>query len=400
MINMNSPTVQYIMNNTQYGQGNFNPAAIPFQQVNPGTARMQSPFPSPMEMSQQQNNLFAGYSNPYFNLGTSQPYYGFNQSINPFISPYGTGYGYQRDDTFDGYNPYDADSKAVMASAMQNGISYKDQLANESEILRACARLVKKSLGASEEEIKKAEERYEIKTIGGPKKEYYKRESKMIHVYLENEDGDIKDPFSNKSEDLIRREIELCPRNVKQVENDEKYISACRVAKHNRAIYLYNNSINRKADNMDLLQILNQFSANWTIQDELDRTREQQRKAVGLLYNRDEYRKLQQKLAANNGGYSNAFGAARARREQQRMLHGGYGYMPGGIPTTPGREYIGSSFSLDPKTGALNVECPQVFKDRIQAVKNRTGNEVELMRQRFIETCMQGRDRERMAGHG
>ena len=74
--------------------------------------------------------------------------------------------------------------------------------------------------------------------------------------------------------------------------------------------------------------------------------------------------------------------------------------MPGGIPTTPGREYIGSSFSLDPKTGVLNVECPQVFKDRIQAVKNRTGNEVELMRQRFIETCMQGRDRERMAGHG
>ena len=139
-INLNSPTVQAMLNNTPYGVGNL-PVYFGSAPTITGTVEsaqnqptQQMPFPSPKEMLTNggqsmiynpttfapQPNIVGGY-NPSFNAafsGYSNPYMGIG-SYGGFPS-----YGYS---PFQ-YAPMDDDARDRLMRAEINGLTYDEQL--------------------------------------------------------------------------------------------------------------------------------------------------------------------------------------------------------------------------------------------------------------------------------
>lgn len=387
MINLNSPTIQNLINKVNTNtNGNFFPGDMTYQGSFPsvtttmGTANMQSPYyPDPMMMASQQQpssniaDAFNGYYNPYFIFNPQQqnPYY-YNQAYNPYLynQQYVNPYGYNSD-MFVGYNPMDSNSVAIMNSAIYNGVSYNKQLETESNVLKKLAKISSTTLGFSQEKTDSMISNYEIKNflyneVYCPTDNY---SIENFRVTLVDDSGQVLADSANNNG--VRNQIlSMCDQEVQRAYNDEYMIEALRYNRVIRNNNLYENSINRKADNMDLFQILNSFSSNWVLESENRRLQQSRRKSISKLYDRDNFRNYNKLLSSGDG-----------------KIHGGYGYMPGGTPTTPGKEYIGSSFSLDPNTGELHVEVPEIFKNRLDSIKNRTSDEIELMRQKFIQTC-------------
>lgn len=429
MLNANSPIVQQMINNTPPGQGNF---PMEFYQGSRPTITtetapmMQSPYPSPMEMSmsipqpmgmygnqfvapQPQPYFMNGYYNPFFNPALSQPNYWFNNRFDPNV--FGQ-FGYSQMNS--GYNPNNDNCKIIMDSAIQNGISYQDQLKNESTILKAVSRAVSKSRGLSEEEIEKSQKAFDIKSIDPPKyQDPYSRgyvdtiEEKVLEVSLVR--GSETICTSGKTDKhKIARKLSMCLNDSRKCLNDEQRIAVNRINRIYYSNYLYDNSVNRKADNMSLFEILNSFSGVWNAMDADERIREAQRKNIGLLYNRDEFRRFQQKLAkANNyGGYFGTFTHQIDASISNDMIRGGYGYLPGGIPSTPGREWTGPGIGLD-NMGRVSMECPQFMRDYFErerqntaSLKNKAQARIDYLRDRFKQTCQAVSEREKMAGNG
>ena len=459
MLNVNSPIVQHMLANTPPAQGNF---PLEFYNGNTPTITretapvMQSPYPSPMEMSmsipQPQSMMYQqpmmvqqpmmttqqpmgyygyqymvpqqpvpqpafmqGYSNPYFNPAMSQPNYTFNNRFDPNVYGQMVGQRFSPDQMV-GYNPGVEDCRIIMNSAMENGISYQDQLKNESKVLKMASRAVAKARGLSEEDIEKAQRVYDIKKIEprtnsnyDPFNGSYQREveERSFTVMLVRGDKVIADS-SKQNHYAMSRRIAMCDQDAKRTLQSEHLAFIQRINWINNANYLYDHSIDRQADHMDFFDILNNFCGKWIAQAGEDRIREERRKNTGFLYNREEFRKLQRDLALKNnyGGYFGVFSSQIDTAMNNDRLYGGYGYLPGGIPTTPGREMTGYGISVDSQ-GKVHMECPQFMRDYFareheaeNRLKNRTQARVDYLRDRFKETCKQVEARERMAGNG
>ena len=415
MLNLNSPTVQSMLKDLPEGIGNLpfymgspptvTTETIPIQQNNTEQFQnnIQPPFPSPKEMlamqgqsaiyqqpyiqqpqyypqqpqyqqpyAQQQMyypTQFSGtmYQQPY----TPQPYYtqqysgnsnfvgGYNPTVQKVFEGYSNPYmGYG---TYGGYNnmygyqePMDDDARERLQAAINNGISYDEQLINESELYKSLSRVVSKGLGRSKEEALKCENTFSIydKRVNEEPPVVFK-EKPTFNVVLKKGD-DIVNVNKSSSSGFYTFKPEYFQRL--------RYNSEVRkINLQNAFNRLYQEAPERKLDNMDLFDFFNKGSGI-IMEDYWNRKlMEQRASGTADLYNKEAFANLLE----NNG-----IKTKKKLNAVDRFV-GRYGVMPDGRPVSPGRDpSIAESFSYDPKTGTYHVTAPNFFKDRIERARN------------------------------
>lgn len=345
----------------------------------------------------QYNGVYGGYYNPYNNFNA------YNMQLE------------QQRKTYEGYNPNIESSRLIMQSALENGVTYLEQLNNESEIYKMMSRAVSKSLGLSEDEIKERESKYNIinmtpknHSMFDPKED----EKYVVNAVLVRGSEVIVSSSAKKKSDIVKK-IQMGTQEALNTIKDELMIENQRIRRIMNMNQMFDNSINRKADNMSLYDILNSFACNWSIRSQDEQLIIQRRKNIGKLYNREEFKKLQQKLS--NGvvheGFAELLRRNRSQEQYQQqgqddIIRGGYGYLPGGIPTTPGREWIGSSIGINPQDGSINIQCPDFLKQQMAEremrsadnIRNIVANRTDELRKKFFDACNYVREREISAG--
>lgn len=392
-----NPILNNMINSVQPGMENM----YGFQPMNT-TTNFGAAFMQP------QNIGFAGYNNIYNPYQYNGIYGGIN---NPYYNAYNMQLEQQRK-MYEGYNPNIESSRLIMQSALDNGVSYLEQLNNESNVYKTISRAVSKSCGLSEDQIKERESFYDIINIGLQSKSMFdpkEDEEFVVDAVLARGDEIIVDSSINKKSDIVKK-MQMCAQEAINVMRTEINLENQRIMKILRMNNLFDNSINRKADNMSLYEVLNSFACNWSIRNQDEELIIQRRKNIGKLYNREEFKKLQQRL--NNGAVYEGFAerlrgtAQQKQMEQDDIIRGGYGYLPGGIPTTPGREWIGSSIGYNPQDGSINIQCPDFLKQQLAEreiktadnIRNVVANRTDELRKKFFEACNYVREREISAG--
>lgn len=389
MLNINSPTVQSMLRNTPQGFGNIpvysgnaptittETIAVPSQEqqnIN-GTQQFQTPFPSPKEMLMNggQNTIYNptsfvpqgtmypqqqyGYNNRYVGGYNPNISSAFNGYYNPYIG-YGTygGYGYQQPPQQ--YVPMDQDTMDRMEAAQLNGVSYDQQLHEESNLYKTISRIVSKNLNRTEEEAKECENAFEIYNKYPQQEAPKRKEMKFmkVSVYVNGEEV----VAANSPEKIaVRHDYN---RNAQYVEQ-MKSVQAMRLAAAaNRMNQMYEQAPERMFDKMDLLDFFNK-GAGVLMADLLNRKLYIQNTTMAAhSYDKANFRK---RLLENNGLRSKEQIGAVER------FTGRYGIMPDGRPVSPGIDpSIATSFSYDPKTGQYSVTAPNFISDRIERARS------------------------------
>lgn len=355
MLNMNSPTVQAMLNNLPQGVGNMpvyygNTPTM----TSETTAQFSTPFPSPKEMLMQagQTNIYAPTSFTPSNIVGG--YNGYQAAFSGYTNPY-MGYG-----TYGGYGmtmtPMDQDARERLEMAYMNGLSYDEQLISESNFYKTISRIVSKNLGRDEEEAKECESIWEIYN----KYPVHDRSSnpvKSISIELKVGDTVVASMQSGK----INVSSMGYSRNgyyVEQMKVQDSIVKSQRVARYNQ---LYDSALERQFDNTDMLTFFN-TGANLLMADSLNKELYMQNaRNASLIYDRDGFRK---RLLENNG--------LRSRSETKAIDRyvGRYGVMPDGRPVTPGLDpAVASSFSFDPKTGQYSITAPNFISNRLEQAR-------------------------------
>lgn len=364
MLNVNSPTVQAMLGNIPQGYGNMpvyfgNTPTIEPAVVQPpvsSPANNQIPFPSPKEMLMQggQQTIYnqTGFA-PRNIVGAYNP--GYQAAFTGYSNPYMGAYAYP------GFNnyfqvPMDQDAQDRLEAATLNGISYDEQLKEESNLYKNISRIVSKSIGRSEEKTKECAAAFDIYCKYPQEETIEKRKIKPLHVQLKIGDkviSDIKTEATTISQSYYRNTIFVEQMKYRQHLNEMQRIARCN--------QLYERAPERMFDNVNLLEFFNDC-AGVLMADTLSRELYNQSiKRTSQAYNKDEFRK---RLLENNGLKT---------REQTNALDrfvGRYGFMPDGRPVSPAHDpAVASSFSYDPKTGQYNVTAPNFIRDRLERAR-------------------------------
>lgn len=359
MLNLNSPTVQAMLGNTPQGYGNmpvYYGSSPTVTQPNNG---VQTPFPSPKEMITQGgqqmiynptsfapqniiggynpgfNAAFAGYSNPYMN-------YGNYNLLNYYQSP------------------PDADSRDRLEVAILNGLSYDEQLEEESKLYKTMSRIVSKNLGRDTKETEECEKAFNIYNKYPQKHNSNDTTIKFLHVKLIVGDevvADIDPSSLENSEKKFRNYTGNA--NLVDRMKEIKIQNDCEKARRHSMIY--NMALERQFDNVELLDFFNNC-ANILMSDLMIRKAyEQSLGRTSSIYDRNEFRK---RLLANNNIRS------RDQINAMERFASRYGVMPDGRPVSPGHDpEIASSFSYNEKTGQYDVIAPNFIRDRMERAR-------------------------------
>lgn len=375
MLNLNSPTVQAMMqNSTSQGFGNIptyygNSPVIGTE--NQPVQQFQTPYPSPKDMiaNQGQQNIYQQTSfttQPRNIVGGYNP--GYNAAFSNYYNPYmgygtygGYGnnyYGYQNQYAF----PLDEDARERLESANNNNLTYDEQLITESNIYKRLSRIVSKALGRSDEEARECEARFDIYNKY-PTPEYTpEKQIEPMHVVIMCGDDILyeSNPDTTNSSSYYRsnnNRIGMYVENVKmQNRNREAAIDRAQT-------FMYNQAIERKFDGVGLLEYLNHGSAVIGADYLSKQTQSYNNTLVGRVYDKNNFRK---RLLENNG--------LRPREELKAVdrFVGRYGYLPNGTPISPQHDPgLSSCFSYDPSTGSYNITAPNFIKDRLEAARTR-----------------------------
>lgn len=360
MLNVNSPTVQAMMQNVPQGFGNMpvyfgNTPTVTTEQVPQNQTQFSTPYPSPKEMLMQsgQQNVYAPTSFAPRNIvGAYNPGYqaAFNGYINPYIG-YGTygGYGYSA-------YPMDEETRQTLELANLNGLDYEEQVKMESDLYKKMSRTVSKNLDRSEEDAQKCESAFEPRSKSGNQPQPIIRDAvKTIHIRILVNDEVVADiPSRNTG-------INNNAPSSSTMDNLRARDAMIRTQIANRMNDAYANAIERKMDNMDMLDFFNNgagsiISANIeAIAQYQNATRSAQ------LYNKERFG---QRLLENNGI---------KRKSQKNAIErfvGRYGVMPDGRPVSPGHDpAVAQSFSYDPNTGQYSVTAPNFIRDRMEKAR-------------------------------
>ena len=394
MLNVNSPTVQAMLQQTPQGFGNIplysgNPPTITTETV--GAQEVQNysqfPYPSPKEMITAQGmnaiysptpfqprNIVGGYNSGYQTA--------FNGYQNPYIG-YGSSYG-------GGYVPYqyaqmDQETIEVLRRAEENGLTYDEQIVEDSELLKTISRIVSKNLKRSEKEAKKCEERWDIYKKAPDPSEYNpfshnnkpkKESSFVIDVVV---DGNT---ICCKSENNIRQDYNINAASIEYMIRRQQAEEINRINYHN---YLYDNAIERKMDKMDLADFFTTGIGELMADLDDKKAMQQRLSMVGAIYNKNGFR---ERLLANNNirtrsqmkaidRYASRYGG-KPVIDENGVSHGTYGIMPDGRPVSPGHDpRVAECFSFDPNTGTLNITAPDFSRY--------TSDKVNEARRMFID---------------
>ena len=357
MLNMNSPTVQAMLNNLPQGVGNMpvyygNTPTIS-SEIQP---QVNTPYPSPKEMLTQtgQNNIYTPTSfMPRNIVGGYNP--GYQAVFADYSNPY-MGYG-----SYSGYYnpmmPMDDDARERLETANFNGVTYDEQLIGESNLYKSISRIVSKNVGRSEEDANECVSAFDIYNKYPQPEQMTRKRVKHIHIQLKVGDtvvADMKSPKTdNMNMDYIRNSI-----YVEQMKAQDTFRKGEILKRQN---HLYNSALERQFDGMDLLTFFND-GAGILMTDSLNKELQSQFLTnSSQLYNRDNFRK---RLLENNG--------LRSRSEMKAIdrFVGRYGVMPDGRPVSPGHDpAVASSFSYDPSTGQYTVTAPNFISNRLEQAR-------------------------------
>lgn len=371
-INLNSPTVQAMLNNTPYGVGNlpvyFGSAPTITGTVEPvqNQSVQQMPFPSPKEMLTsggqsmiynpttfaQQPNFVGGY-NPSFNAafsGYTNPYMG--------VGTYGgfPSYGYS---PFQ-YVPMDEDARDRLMRAEINGLTYDEQLEEDSKILKAMSRIVSKNLGRSEEEAKECEEAFDIYNKY-PKQEqnnqYEMKSLKTLHIQIKVGDEVVAD-FNPENTRIHHQDYN---RNVSTIEMMKYRYDFDKAAKIQRCNQLYGAAPERQFDHTEMVDFFNN-GAGVVMADMM--TKEMYSRLAAGVSQLYDNAKFKQQLFENNGIRT------KAKKTAIERFTGRYGVMPDGRPVSPGNDpAVAESFSYNPATGQYTVTAPNFIQNRLEQAR-------------------------------
>ena len=386
MLNINSPTVQSMLANTPLGLGNIPIYNGATPTVTTETIQNPQPYPSPKDMVLDsgfyQPTQFApsptmqgdminrtpflgGYAAQY-----SQPQgMGYNQPYNPYIGGLNNQYSQYRYGQF-AYNMQpmyiDQETRYTIEAAYENGISYSEQIVQESTIYKMISRACSKVLGRSEEEAKSHEKHFDIV-------DRYANTRKQNNVYAAPEErqpvktlqvqiikGDeILADSTNNTRDFYPQSIEYMNGLFRQSELAEKQIEYTRIK-------MYNNAPERRMDNMSMFDFFDHGYEELIAYERQLSFLRQKARGVNLLYDRNGYRK---RLFENNG-IKDKFSRG-GNSSEPYIIHGRYGVMPDGRPTSPGVDpSIAESFSLNTKTGQISISPPDFLTNRFERARN------------------------------
>ena len=358
MLNLNSPTVQAMLANTPQGYGN-----MPVYYGNSPTVSSQTnsiPFPSPKEMITQtgQQTIYSPTSfAPRNIIGGYNP--GYNAAFSGYNNPY-MGYG-----SYGGYNNYNAppdiDSKERLEAAMLKGISYDEQLVEESNLYKTISRIVSKNIGRTEEEADKCASTFNIYNKYPKENNEIKKKKIKIRIALKIGDEIISETKESNCDKIDNRT------NINFIEYSKQIQKMRKDQIIRQQEIAYNEAPERQFDKTNLLDFLN-HGAGVVMSDALLRKLQKQNAGHILqVYNRNGFR---ERLLQNNG---------LKNKNQVNAIErftGRYGIMPDGRPVSPGHDpSIASCFSYNPKTGQYDVTAPNFIRDKL-----------ELARDKFIQS--------------
>lgn len=369
MYNMNSPTLQAMLQNTPQGMGNMpvyngnTPTVTTTQQFN-------SPYPSPKDMVIQsgQQAIYTpvgfGYTQPQNIVGGYNPnvqHSIFNGYNNPYMG-YGSysGYGYMQPQMY-----MTEEMRDVYQVSAMIGITYQEQMENRIAINQRISTMVSKNIGRTEEETTHYRDYYNPGTRNKtPEQPKIKQEPiKLMKVRIKNNDKVV---YESPDIDLNVENLNLIKTNAvidriecESIQEKLRYRWMCK--------RMYELAPERVTDGMDLadyfIRGLAMVEKGHTIED----LKMQRITNSANVYNKD---KFHERLLTSNG-----FKPKSAKTAIERYA-GRYGVMPDGRPVTPGLDpSVAQSFSYNVNTGQYEVKPPNFISNRL-----------EVARQSFIAT--------------
>ena len=376
MINMNSPTVQAMLQNTPQGFGNM-PAYYGDMPTVTQTSQhtSQIPFPSPKEMlinggqnmiynptSFAPRNIVGAYNSGYQTAfdGYANPYMDYSNQYNPYTNPYMNPYsGYFSPQSSYFMTPPDEDSRERLEAAYNNGLTYDEQLRIESRLFKKLSRIVSHNIDRSEEDAKLCEEAFDIYDKYPREDPIPIRRHQPMSVVIMKGDETVID--SRKSINRNNQDYYTNKLYIESMKHRQAYFEVQKILRYNQ---LYSQAPERLIDNVDMFDVFNNADKGFGIlraDSKANRIYEQSIRRTSQIYDRDSFRK---RLLENNGLKS---------RDQMSAIErfaGRYGVMPDGRPVSPGHDpAIASSFSYDPKTGQYNVTAPNFIRDRLEMAR-------------------------------
>lgn len=360
MINLNSPTVQFMLSNTPQGFGNLpayfgNNPTVTTETV----SSTQTPFPSPKDMVMQtgQQNIYGQTSFAPRNIvGGYNPGYqsAFGSYSNPYMA-YGYPYGYYGLDYYQ--NPIDQDSQDRLESAILNGLTYDEQLVEESNLYKTLSKIVSKNIGRTEEESNECAAAFDIYCKYPKKEEIKRKEIKPLHIVLKIGDEVVADMDPEK---IVPKQINHRS-NINYVQQMEYRQAINEIEKVKRNNILYDNAIERKLDSMDLFDFFNTGIGMLLAEDQKRTLYAQSITRTAQTYDRDNFKK---RLLEKNGLRS------RDQLKAAERFAGRYGILPNGMPVSPQHDpSIAECFSYDSKTGSYSVTAPNFLRDRMERAR-------------------------------
>ena len=367
MYNMNSPTLQAMLQNTPQGMGNmpvYNgnaPTVTTTQQFN-------SPYPSPKDMviqsGQQAIYTPVGFGYPQNIVGgynPNTPQSVFSGYSNPYMG-YGSysGYGYMQPQMY-----MTEEMRDIYQVSTMIGITYQEQMENRIAINQRISTMVSKAIGRTEEETKHHRDYYDPKTRNKlPEQPKIKREpTTLMKVRIKNNDKvvyespEINQPVENLN--LIKSNAVINRIEYETLQEKLRYRWMCK--------RMYELAPERIADGMDLAEYFTKGLAMVDKRHTLEDLRMQRITNSANVYNRDKFR---ERLLISNGMKPKS-----AKTAIERYA-GRYGVMPNGRPVTPGLDpSVAQSFSYNVNTGQYEVKPPNFISNRL-----------EMARQSFIAT--------------
>lgn len=364
MLNINSPTVQAMMQNTPQGFGNM---SVYYGNTPSMDSTIQTPYPSPKEMLMQsgQQNVYAPvqFQSPVY---SSQPQYvggynpGFDAAFAGYSNPY-MGYGYSGYTGY-GYNgygypqmvPLDPDAQIVYQMAQENGISFKDQLEMESNMYKQLSRITSKYLNRSEEDTVKHEKMFDIyNKFEQPQQQPQNYYSPIPNMHICIKVGtEIVSDIPSGSISYYNRSAWVQKLIIDDI-NTTSMLS-------NRYSQMHANAIERKFDDVDLVDFFNNCIGTLITDDLEYRLNMQRMTRSAESYNREKFCRL-----LNNNGIK-----SRYNKDAVERYVGRYGIMPDGRPVSPGHDpAIAQSFAINPKTGQLEITAPNFISNRIEQAR-------------------------------
>lgn len=399
MLNINSPTVQAMLNNTPQGVGNMPVYSGNTPQIS--TQQFQTPYPSPKDMVIQgglQNvysptyftptnpivgaynpmygsynpavqAAFSGYNNPYmgYNMGAQYNPYGYNPYL-AFANPYG--YQYNNGQPF---VPQSAEDCTIdsLNNLMSYGIIPVAQIQKQKELSDNALKSVLDNNISHEVSDSHSDSMFSYycdrKTeldnprdfeIVPPPRSYSIPKILKSQMEVTISDG------AGSEKDITTMPVDYSI-NMGNREVSNAYMWAL-INRYNQERFrqivcnLYNTSPARKYDDVSMIEYFNNGSKEVLAHDFRIQQMEMAKSYISQTYNSDAFRRI-----LENNGLS-------SKEHNQAVMSyvGRYGYMPNGRPVFPGHDpSISESFSYNPATGQYTVSPPSYMQKRLDEAK-------------------------------